>query len=71
LNFWEKIAFFISQPAVAFTTACLIITLNTFVIFKSEGSPVIPEQAAVTQADDSGLDVIAFYDEETYNTDTK
>jgi hypothetical protein len=33
---WEKASGFIAQPCVAFSVICLIISLNTFVIFKTE-----------------------------------
>ncbi|HEY8660001.1 MAG TPA: hypothetical protein VIL78_13285 [Hanamia sp.] len=34
-NIWEKITSFITKPAIAFACICLVIMINTFVIFSS------------------------------------
>jgi hypothetical protein len=68
---WEKVSGFIAQPAVAFSVICLIIALNTLVIFQTKTSPSFTEQKSNTLADDSDTDVFAFYDEENNNTDTQ
>lgn len=68
---WEKISSFISQPAIAFAVVCLVISINTIVIFQTEKSPIITEQSNLTSTDDAAeSDIIAFYDEETDNMDT-
>jgi hypothetical protein len=70
---WEKASGFIAQPAVAFSVICLIISLNTFVIFKTETSSTSSfiEQKNSILSDDSDSDVFAFYDEENNNTDAQ
>ena len=68
---WEKVSLFISQPAVAFAVICLVISMNTLVIFQSERTPVRTEQNGVASSEDAELDIIAFYDEENNNTDTQ
>ena len=71
LTVWENISGFIARPAVAFTVICLIISLNSLVIFQRETSPAITEQNGILLSDDSDVDTIAFYDEENNNTDTQ
>ena len=70
---WEKVSGFIAQPAVAFSVICLIISLNAFVIFKTETTSTSSfiEQKNNILSDDSDSDVFAFYDEETNNTDAQ
>ena len=70
---WEKASGFIAQPAVAFSVICLIISLNTLVIFKTETSSTqsFIEQKNSILSDDSDADVFAFYDEENNNTDAQ
>lgn len=68
---WEKISGFIAKPAVAFSVICLIISLNTLVIFQSKTNPDFTEQSSILTPDDSDIDTIAFYDEESNNTDTQ
>lgn len=68
---WEKVSGFIAQPAVAFSVICLVISLNTLVIFQTKTSPSFSEQNSIV-ADDSDVDTIAFYYEENNNnTDTQ
>lgn len=66
---WEKISAFIAQPVVAFSVICLIISLNTLVIFKGESGSADKEQNSVYLSEDSDIDTIAFYEEENNNTD--
>ena len=70
---WEKVSAFIAQPAVAFSVICLVISLNTFVIFQTESnsSPSYTEQKNSILSDESDADVFAFYDEENNNTDAQ
>jgi hypothetical protein len=70
-TFWEKISGFIAKPAVAFTVICLVISLNTLVIFQSETSSVITEQNSFFASEDSDVDTIAFYDEENNNSESQ
>jgi hypothetical protein len=37
-NIWERFGSFISRPAVAFSTICLILLLNTMALFKEDSS---------------------------------
>lgn len=65
---WEKVSGFIAQPAVALSVICLIISLNTLVIFQTKTSPSFIEQSGSIAADDSDVvDTIAFYYEENSN----
>ena len=69
---WERASGFIAQPAVAFSVICLIVSLNTFVIFKTETTTQsFIEQKNSILSDDSDSDVFAFYDEENNNTDAQ
>jgi len=68
---WEKISAIIAQPAVAFTVICLVISINTLVIFQKETTPSFTEQSTLLSSDDTEIDTIAFYDEENNNTDTQ
>jgi len=68
---WERVSGFIAQPAVAFSVICLIISLNTLVIFKTKTSPSFTEQSSSIASDDSDVvDTIAsYYEENNSNTD--
>jgi hypothetical protein len=69
---WEKISIFISRPAIAFAVICMVISINTLVIFQTERNAPITEQNGVTSSDDAPeLDIIAFYDEENVNMDAQ
>ena len=71
-TFWEKTSGFIARPAVAFSVICLIISINTLVIFQRESDTSITEQQNnFLTPDDSDIDTIAFYDEENNNSDTQ
>ena len=65
---WEQVSGFIAQPAVAFSVICLIISLNTLVIFQTKSSPSYIEQTNTFLSDDSEADIFAFYDEDNNNS---
>ena len=66
---WEKLSGFIAQPAVAFSVICLVISLNTLVIFQTKTDPSFSEQKSIV-VEDSDVDTIAFYYEENNNNNT-
>lgn len=68
---WEKLSGFIAQPAIAFSVICLIISLNTLVIFQTKSSPSYTEQANTFLSEDSEADIFAFYDDENNNSDAQ
>ena len=65
---WEKLSGFIAQPAIAFSVICLIISLNTLVIFQTKSSPSFSEQSSSMLSEDVDADVFAFYDEDSNPT---
>ena len=68
---WETISGFIAQPAIAFSVICLIISLNTLVIFQTKTPPSFSEQNTAILSDDSDSDIFAFYDEENNSTEAQ
>lgn len=69
-SIWENISGFLARPAVALAVICLIILLNTLVIFYIETVPANAMQTGFFSSDDSDVDTIAFYDVENISTDT-
>ena len=61
---WEKASGFLAQPAIAFSVICLIITLNTLVIFQTNTTPSFRDQNTAVLSEDSDSDIFVFYDEE-------
>ena len=61
---WEKISWFISRPAVAFTGLCMIVLLNVMVVMinKTSDSTTVAEQTAQTQADEFSYTAATIYD---------
>jgi hypothetical protein len=61
---WEKVSWFISRPAVAFTGLCMILLLNVMVVVynKTTDSTNVAEQTAQTPADDFSYTVVTIYD---------
>lgn len=53
-NIWEKITSFIAQPAIAFSCVCLLIMINSFVIFSSsdEKNSVIQQTNELATVDE-------------------
>lgn len=68
---WEKISGFIARPAIALSVVCLIISINTVVIFRTKSSPSFTEQKNSMLSEDADADIFAFYDEENSNADTQ
>lgn len=65
---WEKLSGFIAQPAIAFSVICLVVSLNTLVIFKTKSGPSFSEQSSSMLSEDVDADVFAFYDEDSNPT---
>ena len=61
---WEKVSWFITRPAVAFTGLCMIILLNVMVVMfnKTSDSTAVAEQTVQTQADEFSYTAATIYD---------
>ena len=61
---WEKVSWFITRPAVAFTGLCMIILLNVMVVMfnKTPDSTAVAEQTVQTQADEFSYTAATIYD---------
>jgi len=65
---WEKWSSFFLRPTIAFATICLVIVLNTFVIYSNiTGSFSLNDQTEMTLADEYGLATTSLYDIENVN----
>lgn len=61
---WEKVGWFITRPAVAFTGICMIVLINAAVIFYNKtGTPVTNTELAVQNTtDEFSYTVSGIYD---------
>ncbi len=60
---WERIAFLVSKPAVAFATVILFLAINAFVLFNVSGnSPSEVQEPTLVADSDFGLSVSSMYD---------
>ena len=65
---WERSSSFFLRPTIAFATICLVIVLNTFVIYSNiTGSFSLSDQTEMTLADEYGLATTSLYDIENVN----
>lgn len=63
---WEKVSWFISRPAVAFTGLCLVLLINAMVIVynKTSAPATVADQVAQNPADEFSYSVATIYDNE-------
>ncbi len=61
---WEKAAWYLGRPAVAFTGLCIVMLINVLVVMSNKSSSSTPaiDQVAQTQGDEFSYTVATIYD---------